>query len=132
MPEVLNVRAVSDAMRKLAGKYKNCSVIVGYTAVYALWVHENIEMKWRGQPRKAPHKGHYWDPQGQGQAKFLEQPARTEARKMAAIIKKALESGKQFDDAVISAAQWLQRCSMLLCPVDIGNLKDSAFTRLEN
>jgi len=50
---------------------------VGYTASYAIYVHENVEMKWRGLPRKAPSKGNYWDPKGRGQSKFLEQPVRT-------------------------------------------------------
>ena len=41
---------------------------VGFTAVYAFYVHENIEMKWRGQPRK-DGIGVYWGPKGE--AKFL-------------------------------------------------------------
>ena len=51
-------------------------VRVGYTAEYALYVHELVGMKLKGLPRRKPHKGRYWDPQGRGQAKFLEEPAR--------------------------------------------------------
>lgn len=51
-------------------------VEVGYTAAYALEVHENVAMRGRGHPRQAPSKGNYWDPKGRGQAKFLEEPLR--------------------------------------------------------
>lgn len=40
------------------------------TAEYAVWVHENLEMKLRGQKRKGS-KGRYWDPNG-ARSKFLE------------------------------------------------------------
>lgn len=53
-------------------------VSVGYTALYALYVHEQIGMVLQGQDRRPspPHIGKYWDPQGRGQAKFLEAPFR--------------------------------------------------------
>lgn len=56
-------------------------VTVGYTADYALNVHERVEMSWRGLKRRhwrdgRPPQGRYWDPQGIGQAKFLEEPSR--------------------------------------------------------
>lgn len=66
-------------------------VNVGYTAYYAMYVHENVEMKGKGLPRKAPSKGNYWDPAGRGQAKFLEEPARRLRPQMFAIIKKATQ-----------------------------------------
>lgn len=44
------------------------SVEVGFSAAYALFVHENMEQKLKGQPRK-DGKGHYWEV---GQPKFLE------------------------------------------------------------
>lgn len=64
------------------------SVDVGYTASYALYVHEKVGMVLRGQPRRPspPHIGKYWDPQGQGQAKFLEAPARKLAPQLIRII----------------------------------------------
>jgi hypothetical protein len=54
------------------------SVAVGYTASYALFVHEMVGMVLQGQLRQPspPHQGRYWDPQGQAQAKFLEVPFR--------------------------------------------------------
>lgn len=68
------------------------AINVGYTAAYAIYVHENLEMKLKGQPRtpNPPHKGRYWDPQGRGQSKFLEQPMRTEAKEMRKMINDAI------------------------------------------
>lgn len=46
------------------------AVFIGYTAVYALAVHERVEEKLRGVPRKTgSKKGKYWD---SGESKFLE------------------------------------------------------------
>ncbi len=61
---------------------------VGYTAAYALFVHEAVAMKLKGQPRlpSPPHQGHYWDPQGKAKAKFLEEPARRLQPQLLAII----------------------------------------------
>lgn len=42
------------------------SVQIGYAAAYALWVHENIEMKLKGKPRPSG-LGVYWGPKGQSQ-----------------------------------------------------------------
>lgn len=42
---------------------------VGFSAAYAFYVHENMEMKWRGKPRRSGI-GVYWGPKGE--AKFLE------------------------------------------------------------
>ncbi len=49
------------------------SVIVGYSAGYALAVHENMEAKLRGKPRPSG-LGVYWGPSGE--PKFLERPFR--------------------------------------------------------
>jgi len=48
-------------------------VSVGYTAAYAIYVHELVGMKLKGQ-RRISKIGVYWGPTGQ--AKFLEGPAR--------------------------------------------------------
>lgn len=45
-------------------------VFIGYSAVYALYVHENVEQRWKGRKRiSGTKKGHYWD---SGEPKFLE------------------------------------------------------------
>lgn len=46
----------------------NPLVEVGFTAEHAPWVHENLAMKLRGEPRKSG-KGVYWGPHGE--ARFL-------------------------------------------------------------
>lgn len=63
-------------------------ITVGYTASYALNVHEKVGMVLKGQPRRPspPHIGHYWDPKNRGQAKFLEQPARDGANELRKLI----------------------------------------------
>lgn len=45
------------------------SVEIGYSASYAVYVHENLEMKLKGQPRPSG-LGKYWGPSGE--AKFLQ------------------------------------------------------------
>ncbi len=49
------------------------SVDIGFTASYAMAVHENLEQKLKGQPRPSGI-GVYWGPEGQ--PKFLETAAR--------------------------------------------------------
>ena len=67
----------ASAYVRAKGRGFRTQVFVGYSsaAPYALYVHEKVEMKWKGLPRKHG-KGRYWDPQGRAQAKFLEGPAR--------------------------------------------------------
>jgi len=66
----------ASAFTRSEGEGFGTAVTVGYTAAYAVYVHENVEMKLKGEPRNPPHKGRYWDPQGRGQSKFLEEPVR--------------------------------------------------------
>lgn len=103
-------------------------VAVGYATNYAIHVHENIEMKWAGLPRKKPSKGNYWGPSGQ--AKFLEMPARRLSRDgvLGQIIATAMSNGATLSEALILAGQRIQRDSQALVPVDTGTLKNSAFT----
>jgi hypothetical protein len=77
----------ASAFTRATGKGYDTVVNIGYTATYAIFVHENVEMKWKGLPRHAPSKGRYWDPQGRGQAKFLEEPARRLGPELRAIIR---------------------------------------------
>ncbi len=108
------------------------SVIVGYSTNYAVFVHENLEMKLMGQPRKGKgSKGNYWDPPGRGQSKFLEQPARELKNVLRDIIVTAVENGASVVKAMMIAGNRLQRESQLLVPVDKTPLKVSAFTRRE-
>lgn len=73
----------ASAFTKAGGVGLKTFVDVGFTAAYAVYIHENREiwppgMRLKGQPRQPnpPHKGNYWDPQGKAKPKFLEDPAR--------------------------------------------------------
>lgn len=132
MARVEGIEAVAKSLQhraELVGAEGKYSVIVGYTAAYAVFVHENIEMKWRGKPRRSG-KGSYWDPAGRGQAKFLEAPARTHAKTIAEIVRTALLRGAKMAHALLLGGLRLQRESMLLCPIDTGVLRASAFTKV--
>ena len=87
--------------------------------------------KARPRPRKKEPKGRFWDPQGKGQAKFLEGPLRELAGELHRIMVAQLAAGRTPAQALLAAGLRLQREAMQRCPVDSGNLKSSAFTRLE-
>lgn len=132
MATVNKIENVDRLIAKLKAKYAhvgdpNPAVAVGYAAAYAIYVHENVEMKWKGQPRHKPHKGSYWDPPGRGQAKFLEQPARELSPEFRRIIMEAVSKGASLGRALMLAGMRLLRESQKLVPVDTGNLKASAF-----
>lgn len=111
-------------------KEHDVSVIVGYTAKYALFVHEKIEMVLQGQPRPGG-RGFFWDPQGRAQAKFLEAPARALAPMFANMITDMCRGGMSLVRALLIVGLRLQRESQQMAPVLTGNLKASAFTRQE-
>lgn len=51
---------------KYTRKETENSVVVGFSAVYARRIHENLEQKWKGQPRKGRNaSGVYWGPNGE-------------------------------------------------------------------
>lgn len=118
----------SQEQAKSGGK----SVIVGFTAAYALYVHENMEMRLKGQPRPN-NRGFYWDPQGTAGPKFLEGPARelNNSGELSHILNAALQMGKTLMQGLLLCGLRVQREAMQRVPVDTGNLKASAFTRLE-
>ncbi len=78
---------------QVSGSLLTTKVMVGYKANYALMVHENVEMAGQGKPRRPPHKGLYWDPQGKAKAKFLEDPFKELLPQMKSIIQKEVKKG---------------------------------------
>lgn len=78
----------ASAYTRATGKGFDTVVDVGYTASYAMYVHEQVQMKLQGQPRPSG-KGLFWDPQGKAYAKFLERPLREELPTMNRIIAQA-------------------------------------------
>ena len=90
------------------------SARVGYTANYAVHVHE-IDKNYRN--------GKKW--------KYLERPTRDllNSGELAGIIATSYRGGARLEQALYLAALRIQRESQLLAPLDTGNLKGSAFTR---
>ena len=86
VPVDFGVLKASGFMR-VQGKGLQTTPIVGYGAHYAVYVHENLLMKLRGQPRPPPSRGNYWDPPGRGQSKFLEYPARRDKNVLKNIVR---------------------------------------------
>lgn len=148
--EIQKLKSLTEKFKQMAAKANkdgNASVLVGYTANYALYVHENVEMKWRGFPRnmvvqrgedgiaytgyssRGKWRGLFWGPTGQ--AKFLEAPARLLTEVFNEIVFTALKAKKTMSQALLLAGLRLQRESQKLVPIDTGNLRASAFTRLE-
>lgn len=76
----------ASAYTRAVGVGLTTVVYVGYTASYALYVHESVGMVLLGQPRPSG-LGKYWDPIPQAQAKFLEAPAHRLGPKLKDIIK---------------------------------------------
>lgn len=121
--KVEGVESVKKKLNELAKQYsdspnavKNESVIVGYTANYALYVHENLN---------ANHVV--------GEAKFLERPARelNNSGVLRQILVQAMRTTKKIQQALYLCGLRIQRDSQLRVPIDTGNLRGSAFTRKE-
>lgn len=98
--------------------------VVGFAAPYAKYVHENVEMKLKGQPRPSGI-GVYWGPHGQ--AKFLEEPARTMRKQIAARIVEVTRNTKSINRGLYSGAVLLRDEAKERVPVEYGVLKASAF-----
>jgi hypothetical protein len=117
MAEIKNLEKVVAQLRARAAKANRdtkASVAVSFHTDYAIFVHENLE---------AFHPV--------GQAKFLEQPARENQARYAAIVTKALQQGKTMSQALLLAGLALQRDAQQLTPIDTGALRASATTTLE-
>lgn len=100
-------KRVDESKRK-----DNSICSVGYSAPYALIVHENMEAN-------HPH----------GQAKFLEQPARQMKDTLAHSIAADAKKGIGLTVANENAAKQLFDASQELVPVETGALKASGFVK---
>ncbi len=122
--KIEGVDAVKRALKQILAKHlelpnatKGESVVMGYTAAYALHVHEDLKM--RHKPGK--------------QAKYLEQPARelNNNGELSRIITKSAQQGATLQQSCYLAALRVQRESQKIVPIDTGNLRGSAFTSKE-
>lgn len=127
----INAKEVLSWLDRMLKRYPlHLKVVVGYEADYALAVHENIEMAGKGKPRRSGH-GLYWDPQGKAQAKFLEDPARRYKKDIATNIRRVTKATKSLKAGMLSGSYVLKIASQELVPVEYGDLKASAFNRVE-
>jgi len=118
MVVIENIGRLRDKLNKLKDKYRaegTPSVVVGYTANYAVYVHEI-------QARHAPGK----------QWKFLEQPARELQPQLGQMLAQSMASGVKPLQSLYLIGLGLQRASQDLVPIDTGNLRGSAFTAKED
>lgn len=108
--QVVNALRARNRSLRVGGKDR---LTVGYSAPYAVYVHENLEV-------------HHV----KGQAKFLEEPARTKRDDMVMIIREEMKAGRTLAQANRKAGQFLLRESKKLVPVDTGVLKASGYVRI--
>lgn len=109
-------------------------VLVGYTAPYAVYVHENTQMKLKGEARQNKN-GAYWDAiAGQGSSKYLERPLRQLAGRgsltaaVAKGVQMALRSGDDpAKEGLMAAGVLLQEESQKIVPYESGRLRKSTF-----
>lgn len=114
-----------EAKRQADGK----EIQVGFTASYAAAVHEKVKMKLAGKPRPRG-RGLYWDPQGKATAKFLEKALREDRAEAKQILVSVSQATGSVLKGMLAAGLFIQARAQERCPVDTGNLKNSAFTRV--
>lgn len=114
------------ARQRDAARAAGRTVRVGYSAPYALRVHEDTEVD---------HEMHGCG----GQAKFLEEPARQYRREMASIVRRHAVARAGDADLVaaihrgmLDAGRRLLEASQELVPVVTGRLRDSGFVWFES
>ncbi len=156
MPDITKIENIDKLIAKLEDRRRKSlhgdfgSVVVGFNAKYAVLVHEMIpKTLGKGIPRtgKRPdgseRTGKWWDPQGRGRPKYLEEPARelNNSGELSRVIVEAYKGGTDAEgnriagatllNAVVVGALRIQREAQELVPADLGNLKGSAFTEKE-
>lgn len=85
-----NLKRSAFTRRQPGTKGFETVVHVGYTAEYAIYVHEARAMKLRGQPRPKK-RGKYWDPQSTARAAFLEEPIQTMRGELVRVIESEMK-----------------------------------------
>lgn len=89
-------------------------LVVGYSAPYAMRIHEDLEM---------PHKN--------GQAKFLEEPLKLLRNDMRIYIRDQLRKEVKLEKVLINVGNKILSVSRKLVPVDTGRLRDSGYVVVE-
>lgn len=116
MAEVQKIKELSS---QLTGRLKRSQsedqrrINVGFTAAYAIYVHEDLE---------ARHVV--------GQAKYLSDAVWRFKDVVSQLVVDAMKRGLTMEQALLIGGLRIQRESQLLVPIDTGNLKNSAFTSI--
>lgn len=106
--------SIRDAGQKYTAGQPRPELEVGYSAPYAIYVHENLE---------ANH------PNG-GQAKFLEEPLRLLAPLLRKVVAAEVKRGRTLAQALQTAGDFLLVTSQRLVPVRTGFLRDSGYVKV--
>lgn len=133
MAKVEGIKELTAKLRDRAAKASrdaNVSVLVGFSAAHAIFVHEMIP-KTLGQnvPRKSG-LGVYWGPSQHG-PKFLEAPARELGPELGKVVRAVVKKNGTVATGLVAAGMRLQAESQRRVPVEYGALRASAFTKLE-
>ena len=137
------VENLSSLVQKLKDKVvasvkgDNTSVIVGYSTVYAVWVHEDLTAL-HGSAYNAAYadqiaSGAMHDRGPRQQAKYLEQPARelNNNGELRRILTEGYKRGLNLEQCLMLCGLRIQRESQDLVPVDTGLLRASSFCRID-
>jgi hypothetical protein len=116
---VERVEVVLKAMKDAKKRGKSVQMVVGYSAPYAIYVHENLEIN-------HPQHG---DRSCGGQAKFLEQPMREHGERI--MTQSMSRMTGTLESMLRRAAKALYEESQKLVPVLTGRLKESGFYGLK-
>jgi hypothetical protein len=93
--DVGNLKASAYTREATHSRADRPAVEVGFTAAYAVFVHENLEMKLKGQERTSGSgKGRYWDPQGRAGPKFLQNSVNRNRGKVLRAVQKHARVGR--------------------------------------
>ncbi len=103
----------------------DCEATVVFTAPYAVFVHEAVEMKLKGLPRPSGI-GRYWDPQGKATARFLTKAIRALRSELQPTILRTLKRGHHLWQAVTQHATRVMKEAQKMTPVETGVLRASA------
>lgn len=101
------------SLKTKAGKDFKATGTVGYTASYAIYVHEDLNV---------------FHPIGQ--AKFLEIVINRGNLAFARMIGAGMRAGKSFKKCLADVCKRIKEESQALCPVDTGYLRSTAFYRV--
>jgi hypothetical protein len=106
---LLKMRAITRAVAAQTA----ADAVVGFSAPYAIHVHEDL---------RARHRT--------GRAKFLEIPARQLGRQIGREIGVQAGAGVPIDRALLNGAIRIMVAAQALCPVRTGYLRSSAYAEL--